>query len=187
MSKLPFVVQPRLKPIIERIGTEETGILEIERRGYLSAGEKAFLQQSQTGDDVSVKMLALVRKVSKDIKISLEAAHQGVMNVLSGKVDGPNDAKIASKYSTEIEHIMTLAMSTESRRILSQAACMLMYRVDPDLEIEEIMQLHPDLLQALAELCLDEESKSTERLQDTFKNQEEEAVDADSYEALEKK
>lgn len=186
MSRLPFVVQPRLKPIVERIGTEETGILEIERRGFLSAGEKAFLQQSQTGDDTSVKMLALVRKVSKDLKIGLEAAHKGVINVLSGQTDGGHEAKIASKYTDDIENIMTLAMSTESRRVLSQAACMLMYRVDPDLEIEEIMKLHPDLLQALAELCLDEENKSTERLQDTYQDKEE-APDVDSYEALEKK
>jgi hypothetical protein len=34
MAKLPFVVEPRLKPIIEEIGSEESGKIQIERRGY---------------------------------------------------------------------------------------------------------------------------------------------------------
>lgn len=185
MSKLPFVVQPRLKPIIERLGTEETGIIEIERRGYLTAGEKAFLQQTMSADDVSMKLMALVRKAARDLKVSVNDAHQAIINSMSGQAGGSLENKVAVKYASEIEEITTLAMGTENRRLVAQASCMLMYRVDPDLEIADIMELHPDLLEALAALCLDEESKSTDRLAE--QQEDSEKLDPDSFEALEKK
>ena len=47
MAPLPFVVEPRRKPIVERVGNEESGVIEIERRGYLTTGEKTFVQQVQ--------------------------------------------------------------------------------------------------------------------------------------------
>ena len=66
---LPFVVQPRRTTVIERVGTEKSGILEIERRGYLTTGEMAFVQQQTTSDDSTEKLLDLVQKVSKKFKI----------------------------------------------------------------------------------------------------------------------
>ena len=48
---LPFVVQPRLAPVIEQVGNEESGIFEIERRGYLTVAEKAMVQQATQGDE----------------------------------------------------------------------------------------------------------------------------------------
>ena len=63
---LPFVVQPRLQPIVEQVGTEESGIIEIERRGYLSVAEKAIAQQAVGGDDSVRKMYVLGGRIARD-------------------------------------------------------------------------------------------------------------------------
>ena len=49
--KIPFVVQPNLKPVKEQVGTETSGKIEIERRGYVTVSEKAFVQAATEGDD----------------------------------------------------------------------------------------------------------------------------------------
>jgi hypothetical protein len=41
--RLPFVVAPRLEPIVETVGTDESGKIEIIRRGHLTVAEKAFI------------------------------------------------------------------------------------------------------------------------------------------------
>ena len=60
MGKLPFVVQPRLKAIKERIGSEDAGYIEIERRGYLTSGEKSFVQQIQQQELKHLLLLQLL-------------------------------------------------------------------------------------------------------------------------------
>lgn len=187
MAKLPFVVQPRLKPIIEYIGNEDIGIIEIERRGYLSAGEKAFLQQGTATDDVSVTLIGLVRRAAKELKVSVEEAHKAIIGIMTDGQDTDLQTKVSKKYSKEIEELTLKAMNTDSRRIISQASCMILYRVDPDIEIEEIMKLHPDILSGLASLCQDEEIKSTERLVEKQEAESLDTVDPNSFEALEKK
>jgi hypothetical protein len=187
MAKLPFVVQPRLKPIVERIGNEDIGIIEIERRGFLSAGEKAFLQQGAATDDVSIKLISLVRRISKELKVGVEEAHKAILNVMTSGDQGDLEAKISKKYNVEIDDLTVQAMNTDSRRTISQASCMLLYRVDSELEIEDIMTLHPDILQGLAALCQDEEIKSTERLSAAQDSTEDDNLDPNSFEAVQKK
>ena len=65
MAKLPFVVEPRRKPEIVTIGTEDSGTIEIVRKGYLTAGEKAFMQSQSSNDTVLRSLLSLAREVAK--------------------------------------------------------------------------------------------------------------------------
>jgi hypothetical protein len=51
MKTLPFVVQPKRKFTKVKIGTEQAGVLEIERRGYLTVSEKAFVDGVMQGTD----------------------------------------------------------------------------------------------------------------------------------------
>lgn len=190
MSRLPFVVQPRLKPVVESLGNEDTGIIKIERKGYLTAGEKAFLQQSQYADEVSTALLAVVRKVSKEHKISLETAHKKILAAMSGDYEDKKTAAIYAEYQSDLDALTMMAVDAENRRIFIQAACMILYRVSSDVDMDEVMKLHPDLLEALAKLCLDEEQKSTERLmelQDATEVSQEDFVEDNSYETLQKK
>lgn len=170
MSTLPFVVQPRLKPIIERLGNEESGIIEIERKGYLTAGEKAFLQQGMGAEQVSVLLISLIRKISKEFDISITDAHDVITDCLEGRMSTALSEKVNKKHRNDLDNITHEAINMESRRGLLQATCMLLYRVDPNLPMEYIVGLHPTLLAELAALCQDEDNRSTERLVDSVED-----------------
>ena len=62
---LPFIVQPRLKPIIEIVGTEESGQIEIERKGYLTVSEKAIVQASMKSDDSLATTMRVAAKIAQ--------------------------------------------------------------------------------------------------------------------------
>lgn len=184
MSGLPFVVQPRLRSIVERIGNDDIGVLEVERRGYLTAGEKAYLQAYDSKEQTPAMILGLVKKVAKSGKLSLEDAHKAVMASLQGSGATPKQQKLLEPYEDEITGILTAVMASEQNKAVVRASCMLHYRCGLAFEdADQVFTLHPDLTEALSKLCADEEMKSTLRLQEVLSN-----VDADSeIESLEKK
>ena len=185
MAKLPFIVEPRLKPRKEIVGTEESGQLEIERKGFLTAAEKAFVQAQASEDTTTQEMIHLTRKVGKDLRMDMQSAYELLSRVMQGDVEGKKEAKVYDDYQEQITELLAKMAAMGERRILVQALCMLVYRVDAEIEPEQVMQTHPDLLLALSDLYADEERRSTKRLQDTY-DQEVEG-DADSIDALEKK
>lgn len=184
MARLPFVVEPRLKPIIERIGTEESGLIEIERRGYLTAGEKNFVQQVQQTDSSASSIITLARRISRSRNLGLENAYTLVMNIMSGTAssDDALASEIESEFAEEIQQTLTDLTSAQNRLDLVQAACLIINRIDNEFKIEEIVKQHPDLIEGLAQLYREEEAKSIEKL----KGAEPEAV-TPSVEEIEKK
>ena len=44
MAVLPFVIQPKKNTEIIKIGDEQIGVFEIERKGYLTVAEKSFVE-----------------------------------------------------------------------------------------------------------------------------------------------
>ena len=163
MSKLPFVVQPRLKPVVEVLGNEYSGTIEIERRGYLTAGEKTFLAAQFSSEGVTRMTLAIVRDIARKYGISQEKAYeelQGAIAVGSGKYSD----KILEDFREQIEELSGAMVEVEQRRRLVTAYCLVIYRIDPNTQFEDFMELHPDLIDALAALYEDEDRRSTERL-----------------------
>lgn len=187
MASLPFVVQPRLKPIIERIGSEDSGILEVERKGYLTVSEKAFLQQTLNDNDLAPSVLNFVRKISSEFKITTERAHQIAVNALSGSPDSDKLApKVIAKFQEDIDNLTKKIFTVESQKEYLRALCMLINRVDPDFEPETLKGIHPDIILGLSQLCVDEENKSTERLVGSQAS-DEFSSEISAVEALEKK
>lgn len=164
MAKLPFVVQPRLKPILERIGTEDSGVIEIERRGYLTGAEKTFVQQIQQQDGGTLQLVAISRRVSKDKKIALDKAYSIVVGILTGEATGKLAAEIESDYAEDIQRAVNSIAASRTKEDLVHAACLLIHRVDSDISMSEVVALHPDLIAALSVLYREEEAKSIERL-----------------------
>lgn len=186
MSGLPFVVQPRLKPVVERYGNEDIGILEVERRGYLNAGEKTYLRTYDAQNDVPTLILGLVKKVSKAAKIPPEAAHKLVMQSLQGEDIPAAKQKVLDQHQDELDTIMQTVFQTEQQRDVIRASCMLHYRLGVSLDNSSaVFELHPDLIEALSKLCADEENKSTQRLQEALAN--DDTAELTAVEALEKK
>ena len=162
LSKLPFVVAPRANSRIETLGTEISGQIEIERKGYLTVGEKSFMANVNSQDNVLQLVMKISRAVAKAYKLDQQEAYQQVVVA----VTEPNKCKypIYDEFTDEIAELATLMMVTEQKKRLMMAYCMLLYRVNEEIEMDDVIDLHEDLVEALAALYTDEENKSTERL-----------------------
>lgn len=184
MAGLPFVVQPRFEPIIERIGTQDSGQVEIERRGYLATGEKAFVQQVQQQEDGSGEIVTLSRQVARKYGISMDRAYSIILVIISGEqLKDEKDQALSEKIELEFAQGLTAIVKglavIQSREELVLAACMIKYRIDPDFDISSISSIHPDLISALANFYRQEESKSLEAF---LANRKEEKVSVEESE-----
>lgn len=186
MAPLPFVVQPRRQPITERIGTEESGIIEIERRGYLTGGEKAFVQQVQQYDGSTTEIVAVSRQVARKYGLGLDRAYRLILAIISnGDFDDKElVAKAEEDFVEELNDVVKSLSASQVREELVFACCMLRYRVDPDFDISQIHAVHPDLIAGLSALYRDEEARSIEAFK---KDDEDGAHPVISVEEAEKK
>lgn len=180
MTILPFVVQPKHKPIIEYIGSEESGQIAIERRGYLSSGEKAFVQQALGADEASMHMLGLSRKISNDKQVSMEEAYNLVVQVLMG--ESSDDVKeLSIQYADEVNDLVSNLSTVQSKEAMLRALCLVQYRINDKCTVNDVMKLHPDIINGLSELYVQEEAKSIERL---VASQESDMVQANENESI---
>ena len=154
---LPFVVQPRLQPIVEQVGTEESGIIEIERRGYLSVAEKAIAQQATQGDDSVRKMYALGGRIARETGKQQLEVMQDLMQ--------SQRPEYMADFEDEILESMIEMMAYQERVDIVQATALIICRVDEKWTVEQSMDLHPDLIKLLSQLYVEEDKRSTEALE----------------------
>lgn len=168
MAKLPFVVAPRIKPELVRVGNETCGIVEIERRGYVTAGEKAFVNTQIAQDDITSKVVDLCRRVSSTHKVDMQKAYEAVNSLFASKTPKGLAAKIQQEYSDDVSGIITAMMAGEERKRLIQAFCMILYRVEGDFTAQDLSDLDPQLVIALSEFYEKEESRSIDKIADAL-------------------
>jgi hypothetical protein len=188
MATLPFVVQPRRQPILERVGSEESGQIEIERRGYLTAGEKSFVQQVQQFDNGTTEIVKVSRRVARKHGLGMDKAYNLVLGIISNSSTKEDDdlvGEIEEEFAEDLANVIKSLSVSQVREELVMAACLLRYRVNPDYEIADISTVHPDLINGLAKLYREEEARSIEAFK--TKEDEEEASKAVSVEEAEKK
>lgn len=187
MSRLPFVVQPRLKPQAEKVGSEEAGYIEIERRGYLTAGEMAFSQANGAAEAGVSEILGLARKIATKYGVDLKAAYQLAVGALGESADdSASEYPVLSDFGEELGDVMSNLMRQEHVKKHIKALCLLIYRVDDEITGTDVSELHPDLVDALAELFDDEEARSVEKLMDSM-GEGDEVAEVEDAEDLEKK
>lgn len=189
MANLPFVVAPRLKPITEMIGSEDAGYIEIERKGYLSAGEKSFVQQVQQSDSSTLQLIALAREVASGKGVTLEDAYNAVIETITGENKTKLSSEISVEFAEQIQMTLTGLANSKLREELVFATCLLTYRVDSSTDISDVIELHPDIINGLAELYRDEERKCIDRLKEPEiekKEGEEEVLDLEEIEKKQK-
>lgn len=167
---LPFVVKPRLQPVLTTVGSEESGKIEIERRGYLTVAEKSWVQTLESGDETQGRLHRLAVRLGAELNMEPRAA----LTLISESQ--LNDERLLP-FQEEILEILADMSSFQERRKIITATCLLVNRVDPAWDVEDTMQLHVDLLQDLADLYVEEETKSLEALEAAIP--EEEAVEAE--------
>lgn len=188
MVNLPFVVQPRRQPIVFQVGSEDSGFIEIERRGYLTTGEKAFFQQVQQGDSGTSEIIGVARKIARRHSLGMDRAYNLAIAIISGSGTAETDKElvgaIEEEFADDLTRVVQGLATSQVREELVMACCMLRYRVDSNFDIESINELHPDLVSGLAALYRDEDRRSVE----AFKTAEPEvAGTASTVEEAEKK
>ena len=155
---LPFVVQPRLKPIVELVGTEESGQVEIERRGYLSVAEKSWVQAIEADDDTQGRLHRLAIKIGAELDME---PREALDLVSSSQLTDPR----LGAYHEELMDTMRAMTQFGERRKLAGATCLLINRIDPSWEIEDTLKLHVDIVDGLYALYIEEEARSLDALE----------------------
>lgn len=168
MANLPFVVAPRFSEIIELIGSDESGKIEVPRKGYLTAGEKAFCEASMGEPEAAAIMFSLVRQAVSTFKVAQQEAHEIVSRLIQEEGKNKKEQDFKQSVSKDIDSMFMAYGEHEKRKRLVYALTILRYRVDPHIPVEEAFDLHPDLVNGLAELYEDEEKKSVARLQEAI-------------------
>ena len=158
MAKLPFLVEPRLKPVKEILGSDESGKIEIERRGFLTVAEKSFVQSAMVGDNAVTELHGLAQRIAR--KAGKDA--QEVFKMLIGQAIDTDD--VLEPYEADIANALTNLLAYQEKSKLVIAACMLINRVNQEITIEDVMELHPDLTDALATLYDEEDRKCIDAL-----------------------
>lgn len=185
MTKLPFVVSPRLKPVTEQIGSEDSGKIEIERYGYLTAGERSFMQSNSTEEKTLSEVLSLTRKIGKAYSMDMKEAYELVMVAMTDQSD-EDAGKIWEDFGEELGALTGGLMRQEQTKKILKALCLCIYRIDAEITVDDIIKLHDDIVDGLAELFDDEEAKSTKRLLEVLGVDEDAAVE-ESIDEAEKK
>lgn len=159
---LPFVVQPRLQPIVEELGTEESGIIQIERRGYLSVAEKAIATQATQGDESIRKLYALGGRIARETGKQQMDVMQDIMQ--------PQRDDYLSPWEDEILENVIEMMAYQERVDIVQATALIICRVDDGWTIEQSMDEHPDLIKLLSQLYAEEDKREVDRLEAAVQN-----------------
>lgn len=187
MAILPFVVQPKRAPITEEIGSEDSGKIAVERRGYLTTGEKAFVQQVQQFDNGTTEIVTVSRRVARRFGLGMDRSYNLVLAIISGQGALKTDdesllGQIEEEFAEDLTNVVKGLASGQVREEMVMAACLLRYRVDPDFEIADVASVHPDIINGLAKLYRDEEKRSVE----AFEKADEKAKQATVEEAEKK-
>lgn len=166
MANFPFVVQPRLKPIMEKVGSEEAGYIECKRQGYLTVGEKAGVKQIVKDYDVTNDILTLSKKVARELGVDIQEAYEIVSVSITGQGDHPRAAEVSEKHREEISSLMATMTQSVVFSELAKAFVLILYRVEgaQDITMDSVSELHPDLITGMAELYDEEEAKTVEKL-----------------------
>lgn len=171
-ARLPFVVAPRLEPKLIRVGSAESGQIEIERRGYLTVAEKSFMSAATANDNTTSLLRSLAFRIARDTGRSQTEVMEDI-----GSIETTKETYL-DPYIADILEAMTQMIEFQQRRGIIAATCLIMYRIDRNWTVEDTMELHDDIRRDLERLYEDEEAKNIEALEATFGEKDEDEAGA---------
>lgn len=160
---LPFVIAPRRKPVKVKIGNEEIGVIEIDRLGYLTTGEKSQFQQVDLEPEGPKALLGLVDKIVKETGTDKQTVVSFFGQLENVSEDTPTPEWLSPYMDVLLNALGKFEEDTIRANIL-KASVLLLNRLDAEIDIQQVMALDPELVQAIAELYDAEEQKSLEAL-----------------------
>ena len=155
MSKIPFVLKPKKEPVKEVVGNEETGAVEVLRRGFLTVGEKSLVQGANVQSGAFRELQALAARIAEKNDLT-------VADVMAAMGNGTILDVAGAEMADELGEVLESMQTAQYRRQVVCALAILMYRVDADISMDDVMDLHPDLIAALAAFYEEEEARTWE-------------------------
>lgn len=178
MAKLPFIVAPKFQTKKVKIGTEELGIVEIEKRGYLSVAEKSFVDSVMQGTDGVAMIVRLANTVSRKKKITVEKAYNIIVQILSQTSTTGVASEIADEYTDDLANIQTQMIDSLRRKSIAATTILIQSRINPEWTIDDTLTLDPDLLQYFVDFYDGEDARtSVEEKEEVKKDEEEQAAE----------
>ena len=150
---------------MEQVGSELSGKIEIERRGYVTVSEKAFVQAATQGNDTQARLFSIVSKVAAETG---KASTDILEDLGSGE-----PPEYLGPYMDKLVLCMNDMQEVQNKVSVMAATALLMSRVDASITVEEVMSIHPDIIDGLYTLYQDEESKTLTRLEQQIVKEEE--------------
>jgi hypothetical protein len=157
MRTLPFVVQPKKAFEKVQVGNEEWGILEIEKRGYLTVSEKAFVDGVTQGTDAVSSIVALATRISAKTNETTESVYQAIMAALQTEVSTPLAKKIKKEYSDELSTLISKMQDSAQKRAIAAATILIQSRLDPEWTVDDTLSQRPELIDDLSSFYTSEE------------------------------
>ena len=163
---LPFVVEPKFEPIIELIGSDESGKFEIQRKGYLTVAEKAIVQGSSSEDGPMRKAIDRLRVIAEKAGVPLERVFSDI--------SAGTSPEYLKGHETDLLLVTELFQQHEDRQKLVTATALIMTRLDADWKAEDTIKLHPDIINDLYRLYNEEDSRCVDAMRTTLDSRAEE-------------
>jgi hypothetical protein len=148
---LPYKTEPQPQTTV--LGTSETGQVELTKLGDLSLNEYEYLESLMA--EFPNSRLEVVR-VAKTIA---DASNTPILAVVDALQSG--DAALFAEHLEDFVNFQTQMSQLGRQRQLAMATTLIRFRLDPEWTIEQTKdakQIHPALVQAIADFGAKEES-----------------------------
>jgi hypothetical protein len=147
---LPFVVAPT-KRKARRIGTKDTGILELPVLGSLQVAEVMTVSDLTADSDNSVVIAAkMAQQISAEQDISISEAYALVEAAAVGSTLSPEQDVIRLKYLPQIAELTRSWIQRGRQRMLASVTALIQHRLErPNWSREDTLKLPQPLLDAL--------------------------------------
>lgn len=160
MTKLPFVVAPKSQSKLVKIGNENVGVIEIQKKGYLTVAEKSFVDSVMQNSDGISALVRLAGSVGRKRKIPTEKAYAILISVIDGTGSGAAVNAIADEYGHEIATVQAQMAESVQRKSIAATTILIQTRINSDWTVEDTMTLQPELLAEFVRFYDSEESKA---------------------------
>lgn len=158
MRTLPFVVKPKRVFVNVKLGREEIGIIEIEKRGYLTVSEKTFVDGVMQGADAVTTVVALATRISSKTGHTTEECYTAIIQAIQGDLTSKFAIKIKEEYPDELGTILTQMSESVQKRAIAAATVLIRSRIDSEWSVDDTLEQDPELINAFAEFYGQEEA-----------------------------
>lgn len=160
MTKLPFVVAPKSQSKLVKVGNEEVGIIEIQKKGYLTVAEKSFVDSVMQNSDGIAALVRLAGTIGRKRKIPTEKAYAMLIGVIDGSGSGAAFNAIADEHGNEISVIQAQMAESVQRKAIAATTILIQTRINPEWTVEDTMTLQPEMLAEFVRFYDSEELKA---------------------------